>query len=137
MKTELEYLSPFRRYSTGNTALNAIFLYSSLLLSRTNSFERLLDSASSNFSSKWKIPDVDNYNISETKTTTETSFVPVGSVTLVLTQSENGTRITLTVSEIFDRKHIALNALFLYSSSLLLLLFFFFFPTYRSAFGIF
>ena len=43
--------------------------------------------------------------ISETMTTTETSFIPVGSVTLGLGHSENRTRISLTVSEIFDRKH--------------------------------
>ena len=53
--------------------------------------------------------------------TTETLFAPVRSGTLDLDLSENGTRISLTVSEIFDRKHIALNALFLYSYS--------FFPT--------
>ena len=35
--------------------------------------------------SAFEIPDVDDYNISETITTTETSCVPVGSVTLDLT----------------------------------------------------
>ena len=35
--------------------------------------------------SAFEIPDVDDYNISETITTTKTSFVPVGSVTLELT----------------------------------------------------
>ena len=47
--------------------------------------------------------------------TTETPFAPFGSVTLDFGHSENGTRISLTVSEIFDPEHIALNALFLYS----------------------
>ena len=66
------------------------------------------------------IRDVDDYNISGTITTTETSFVSIGTSALSVLYSENGTRISLTVSEIFDRKHIALNAIFLYSSSLLL-----------------
>ena len=43
------------------------------------------------------------------------TIVPLGSVTLAIDESENRTRISLTVSEIFDRKHIALNAIFLYS----------------------
>ena len=59
--------------------------------------------------------DFDDYNISETITTTKTTIVPLGSVTLAIDESENRTRISLTVSEIFDRKHIALNAIFLYS----------------------
>ena len=53
-------------------------------------------------------------------------------MTIDLGHSENGTRISRTVSEIFDRKHIALNAIFLQSSSLLLLFFLLlllFFPT--------
>ena len=58
--------------------------------------------------------DFDDYNISETITTTKTTIVPLGSVTLAIDESENRTRISLTVSEIFDRKHIALNAIFLY-----------------------
>ena len=90
---------------------------------------RLFESARA----EWKILDFGDYNISETITTTETSFKTVGSVTLALDPSENGTRISLTASEIFDRKHIALTRLFLYSSSLFV---FFFFPTDRSAFGI-
>ena len=36
--------------------------------------------------------------------TIETSFAPFGSVTLALGHSENGTRISLTVLEIFDLK---------------------------------
>ena len=42
--------------------------------------------------------------ISGTITTTETWVARFGSVTLALGQSENGTRITLIVLEIFDRK---------------------------------
>ena len=61
-------------------------------------------------------------------------FVPSSSVTLALPGSENGTRISLIVPEIFDRKHIALNALFLYSYYSY---YYSFFMTYRSAFGIF
>ena len=92
-------------------ALNAIFLYSSsLLLSRSRTFVRndLLNLLEWN----WKSDDDDDYNITETIITTETSFVPFGSTTLALTKSENGTRISLTVSEIFDRKHIALTSYF-------------------------
>ena len=51
-----------------------------------------------------EILDVGDYNISETITTTETWVAPFGSVTLALGHSENETRISLTVSEIFDRK---------------------------------
>ena len=51
-----------------------------------------------------EILDVGDYNISETITTTETWVAPFGSVTLPVGQSENETRIPLTVSEIFDRK---------------------------------
>ena len=51
-----------------------------------------------------EILDVGDYNISETITTTETWVAPFGSVTLPVGQSENKTRISLTVSEIFDRK---------------------------------
>ena len=61
--------------------------------------------------------DDDDDDISETIRTTEMSFAPFGSVTFDLGHGENGTRISLTVSEIFDGKHIALNAIFLYSSS--------------------
>ena len=60
--------------------------------------------------------------ISGTITTTETWVAPFGSVTLALNQSKNGTRISFTVSEIFDRKQEPWTAIFLYSSSLLLLL---------------
>ena len=61
---------------------------------------------------KWEILDVGDYNISGTITTTESSFGTVGRVTLAVDVSENGTRISLTVSEIFDRKHIALTSYF-------------------------
>ena len=50
----------------------------------------------------------DNY-ISETITTMKTTYVPFGSVIIAIDESENRTRLSLTVSEIFDRKHIALN----------------------------
>ena len=43
---------------------------------------------------------------------TETLFVPVGSATLAIDKSENRTRISIPVSEIFDRKYIAMNAYF-------------------------
>ena len=97
-------------------ALNALFLHYSLELP----FGRIYQLARSNRSA-FEIPGCNDYNISETIKTTETPFAPFGSVTLDLGHSENGTWISLTVSEIFDRKHIALNAIFLYSSSLLLL----------------
>ena len=76
--------------------------------------------------------DFDDYNISETITTTKTTIVPLGSVTLAIDESENRTRISLTVSEIFDRKHIALNAIFLYSfySYYSYYSYYSFFPTY-------
>ena len=51
-----------------------------------------------------EILDVGDYNISETITTTETWVALFGSVTLALGHSENETRISLTVSEIFNRK---------------------------------
>ena len=51
-----------------------------------------------------EILNVGDYNISETITTTETRVAPFGSVTLPLGHSENETRISLTVSEIFDQK---------------------------------
>ena len=44
-------------------------------------------------------------HISETIWTTETSFAPFGSATIALGHSENRTRISPTVSEIFDRKN--------------------------------
>ena len=52
---------------------------------------------SSKFSSKWKILDVGDYNISETIRTTETWVAPFGSVTLPLGHSKNETQISLTV----------------------------------------
>ena len=75
------------------------------LLSRTNGF---YDSARA----KWEILDVSDYNISEMITTTKTSFKITGSVNLPVPHSGNGTQISLTVSEIFDRKHIALTRCF-------------------------
>ena len=51
-----------------------------------------------------EILDVGDYNISETITTTETRVAPFGSVTFPLGHSENETRISFTVSEIFDQK---------------------------------
>ena len=105
-------------------ALNALFLYSSsLLLRRSRTFvrERLFEFTTS-YRSAFEIHGYNDSNISGTITTTETSFVPKGSVTLPVPYSENRTQIPFTVSEIFDQKHIALNAIFLYSSSLLLLL---------------
>ena len=76
---------------------------------------RHIRTCSSIFDVKMENLDVGDYNISEMITTTETWVAPFGSVTLPVGQSENRTRISLTVSEIFDRKHIALNAIFLYS----------------------
>ena len=51
-----------------------------------------------------EILDVGDYDISEMITTTETWVAPFGSVTLPVGHSKNKTRISLTVSEIFDRK---------------------------------
>ena len=51
-----------------------------------------------------EILDVGGYNISETIKTIETYVAPSGSVTLALGHRENETRISFTVSEIFDRK---------------------------------
>ena len=113
---------------------------------------RHIPSCSSKFDVKMEnleILDVGDYNISETIATTETWVATFGSVTFAVGQSENETRISLTVSEIFDRKQepwtryffilifiikavrsaflILLERIwFLYSSSLF---FFFFFPT--------
>ena len=65
---------------------------------------RHIPSCSSKFDVKIENLDVGDYNISETITTTETRVAPFGSVTLPDGQSKNETRISLTVSEIFDRK---------------------------------
>ena len=68
---------------------------------------RLIWFCSSKFDVKIKnleILDVGDYNISETMITTETCVTPFGSVTLPVGHTENETRISLTVSEIFDRK---------------------------------
>jgi hypothetical protein len=70
----------------------------------------------------------DNY-ISETITTLVTTYVPFGSVIIAIDESENRTRLSLTVSEIFDRKHIALNG----ERDISLFFFFFFFFFYLSA----
>ena len=73
-------------------------------LCRANSFDGIYQVARANLTSKSKILDVGDYNISETITTTETWVAPFGSVTLPDGHSKNETRISLTVSEIFDRK---------------------------------
>ena len=68
---------------------------------------RHIPSCSSKFDVKienLEILDVGDYNISETITTTETWVAPIGSVTLLVGHSKNETRISLTVSEIFDRE---------------------------------
>ena len=68
---------------------------------------RHIPSCSSKFDVKIEnldILDVGDYIISETITTTETWVTPFGSVTLPVGHSKNETRISLTVSEIFDRK---------------------------------
>ena len=68
---------------------------------------RHIPSCSSKFDVKienLEILDVGDYNISETIKTTETWVAPFGSVTLPVGHSKNETRISLTVSEIFDRK---------------------------------
>ena len=68
---------------------------------------RHIPSCSSKFDVKienLEILDVGDYNISETIKTTETWVAPFGSVTLPVGHSKNETRISFTVSEIFDRK---------------------------------
>ena len=65
---------------------------------------RHIPSCSSKFDVKIENLDVGDYNISETITTTETRVAPFGSVTLPDGHSKNETRISLTVSEILDRK---------------------------------
>ena len=98
------------------------FILSSLLLLLLLLLLKPYDGFLCSRSSEMEILDVGDYNISGTITTTESSFGTVGRVTLAVDVSENGTRISLTVSEIFDRKHIALTSYFFISSSLLLLL---------------
>ena len=119
-----KYASPWKRRTTYTRchgirrshlhAVEDVAIAGSKTTGRINSYgtfpkrscsERLFKFTRSNRSA-FKIADVDDYNISETITTTETSFGQIGSVTLDLTSSENGTRISLTVSEIFDRKHV-------------------------------
>ena len=96
-----------------HTALNALFLYSDYY-SLELPFGRIYQLARSN-RSVFEIHDSKDYNISEMMRSTETQFAPFDSVTLELGHSENGTLISLTVSEIFDRKKTAQNAIFLYS----------------------
>ena len=119
VKTKLEYLLPFWRYSTRSKSPErdvSLFLF--LLLSRSRtSFGTTCTWLQRSYRSAFEIHDFDDYDISGTITSTKTSFVPFGSVTLAPNYSENETRISHTVSEIFDQKHIALNAIFLYSYS--------------------
>ena len=68
-----------------------------------------LDFARGHFSWNLKRDDANDNNISGTITTIKTTYVPFGSVIIAIDESENRTRLSLTVSEIFDRKHIALN----------------------------
>ena len=108
MKTELEYLLPFRRYSTGNKSPQRdISLFFSIIIMPCELVRRHIRTCSSKFYVKienLEILDVGDYNISETIKTTETWVAPFGSVTLPVGHSKNETRISLTVSEIFDRK---------------------------------
>ena len=71
--------------------------------------ERLFVFARAHFSWNLKRDDANDNYISETITTIKTTYVPFGSVIIAIDESENRTRLSLTVSEIFDRKHIALN----------------------------
>ena len=71
--------------------------------------ERLFVFARGHFSWNLKRDDANDNYISETITTIKTTYVPFGSVIIAIDESENRTRLSLTVSEIFDRKHIALN----------------------------
>ena len=99
VKTELEYLLPFQRYSTRKTT---IWRDVSLLAVRIHSngywFRSLVQVSIPQFWC-WR------RHISETILTTETSFAPFGSGTIALGHSENRTRISPTISEIFDRKN--------------------------------
>ena len=85
------------------------------------------DFARAHFSWNLKRDDANDNYISETITTIKTTYVPFGSAIIAIDESENRTRLSLTVSEIFDRKHIALNgerviSLFFFPIILLLLL---------------
>ena len=71
--------------------------------------ERLFVFARAHFSWNLKRDDANDNYISETITTIKTTYEPFGSVIIAIDESENRTRLSLTVSEIFDRKHIALN----------------------------
>ena len=71
--------------------------------------ERLFVFARAHFSWYLKRDDANDNYMSETITTIKTTYVPFGSVIIAIDESENRTRLSLTVSEIFDRKHIALN----------------------------
>ena len=102
MKTELEYLLPFRRYSTGSESPErdiSLFLLLAVRIHSNGYWFRSLVQVSIPKFWCWRI------HISETIWTTETSFAPFGSATIALGQSENRTRISPTVSEIFDRKN--------------------------------
>ena len=67
------------------------------------------DFARAHFSWNLKRDDANDNYISETITTIKTTYVPFRSVIIAIDESGNRTRLSLTVSEIFDRKHIALN----------------------------
>ena len=107
VKTKLEYLLPFRRYSTGSQSPEHVislflFLFFFLLAVRIHSYGcwfRSLEQVSIPKFWCWRL------HISKTIRTTETSFAPFGSATIALGHSENRTRISPTVSEIFDRKN--------------------------------
>ena len=91
-------LSEMRNRTKIKTILNHLHNYA--VRTRSTAYTNLLDIKMENL----EILDVGDYNISETITTTETWVAPFGSVTLSVVQNENETRISFTVSEIFDRK---------------------------------
>ena len=124
MKTELEYLLPFRRYSTRKTTIwrdISLFLLLAVRIHSYGCWVYNVVQVSIRNSWCWRL------YISETITTTETRFAPFGSVTLALSHCENGTRISLNVSEIFDRKNSPERDI-----SLFLLLLFFFYLSART-----
>ena len=86
-------------------------------------YDRLFWFCSSPFFVKFETYYANDNYISETITTIKTTYVPFGSVIIAIDESENRTRLSLTVSEIIDRKHIALNGERVISLFLLFLLF--------------
>ena len=121
VKTKLQYLLPFRRYSTGSTSPErdiSLFFFPIIILiikSFANFVRNDLLNLQRSNRSAFEIHDYNDSNISETITTTETTFVPSGSPTLALDFCwRRNSNISYRFGDIRPETQ-ALNAIFLYS----------------------